>query len=89
MKRKEKEEKGQLKSKRLKAERKGCGKRKRRRLLGGEKREPVVGKQGQWLCLCHLCHCGILEDRGVVCLDVCSHVYSLPHPLNLWHRSAP
>lgn len=80
-------QRGQLKSIRLKAERKGCGKWKRRRLLGGEKRGAAVGKQGQCLCLCRLCHCGILEDRGAVCLDVCVCVcvYSLPHPLNLWN----
>lgn len=72
-------ERGQLKSKRLKAERKGCGKWKRRGLLREKKGEPAVGKQGQWPCLCRLCHCGISEDRGAVC------VYSLPHPLNLWN----
>lgn len=83
IKRKEKEERGQLKSKRLKAERKGCGKWKRGRLLQGERSEPAVGKQGQCLCLCRFCHCGILEDRGAVCMDVCSYVRSLPHPLNL------
>ena len=35
---------------------------------GGLEREAVVGKQGQCLCLSRLCHCGILEDRGALCV---------------------
>lgn len=75
--RKKKGERGQLKSKRLKAERRGCGEWEEEdchRGLGGGGRVGAEGKQGQCLCLCHLCHCGILEDRGAMCpcVSVCA-----------------
>lgn len=72
MERKERKRRGQLESKRLKAERKGCGKRKRRKQSWGVRERGSGGKtrtMSVFVSSLSLWHFG--GQRGFVCVCVC------------------